>query len=90
LERLFNSIKGGRQPSREALPPRLCKVKSLNFGFRQKRQLKHLNSVMFGSQVKLYVIRMPSKPHSLTGPDKLRISIDSGTIPYSFDSGLGC
>jgi dTDP-4-dehydrorhamnose 3,5-epimerase len=34
-------------------------------------------------------VNMPSKPYNHQHPDKFRIPIDSGTIPYIFNRGVG-
>ncbi len=34
-------------------------------------------------------VNLPSRPYNHANPDKFRIALDSGQIPYSFDKGLG-
>jgi hypothetical protein len=34
-----------------------------------------------------FFINLPTRPYDYADPDKYRIPVDSGKIPYSFDSG---
>jgi dTDP-4-dehydrorhamnose 3,5-epimerase len=34
-------------------------------------------------------VNLPTRPYDHADPDKYRISVKSGKIPYSFDTGIG-